>query len=178
MLLCSPARSWLSSRHCPVVDVGQQVRLEPHILHPEEALSQFLNGLSGAGAIVSFVGVARPTNRRGEQIDCLFLDHYPGMTEQSLKRIAKDAANRFSISNLLVVHRCGLVRPGEAIVFVAAASSHRRTAFLAADYLMDRLKTDAAFWKREDQVSGSNWIEPTDQDHADRARWEEMHVGN
>ena len=82
-------------------------------------------------------------------------------------------AARFDVSDLLVVHRCGDVAAGEAIVFVAASSPHRRAAFLAADYLMDRLKTDAAFWKREDGVDGSRWIEPTGQDQADRKRWSE-----
>ena len=71
-----------------------------------------------------------------------------------------------------VVHRCGAIAPGEAIVFVAAAAVHRRAAFEAVDYLMDRLKTDALFWKREDGVDGPRWIEPTGGDRADRARWD------
>jgi molybdopterin synthase catalytic subunit len=70
-----------------------------------------------------------------------------------------------------VLHRCGAIAPGEPIVFVAAAAAHRRAAFDAVDYLMDRLKTEAVFWKREDAVDGSRWIEPMDCDRADQARW-------
>jgi molybdopterin synthase catalytic subunit len=80
---------------------------------------------------------------------------------------------RFDVTAVKIVHRHGEVRPGEAIVFVAAASVHRRAAFEAADYMMDRLKTEAVFWKREDAVDGSRWIEPTDADRFERARWSE-----
>jgi molybdopterin synthase catalytic subunit len=101
----------------------------------------------------------------------LFLDSYPGITEASLEAIAQDALDRFAVSAVCLVHRCGRIAPGEPIVFAAAAALHRRAAFEAADYLMDRLKSYAAFWKREDGVGGSNWIEPTAGDRADRARW-------
>jgi molybdopterin synthase catalytic subunit len=81
------------------------------------------------------------------------------------------SAERFGVEAVRIVHRCGEIAPGEAIVFVAAAAAHRRAAFDAVDYLIDRLKTDALFWKREDGVDASSWIEPTDADRADRARW-------
>ena len=90
-----------------------------------------------------------------------------------MEEIAQGAAHRFGLIAARVVHRCGLIAPGEAIVFVAAAAAHRRAAFEAADAMMDRLKTDAVFWKREDAVDGSRWIEPTAKDRADRARWSE-----
>lgn len=153
--------------------MGERVRLEPYRLVPDVELRAFLGRAEdeGAGAVVSFVGIARPNDRNGTPITGLHLDHYPGMTEGTLAAIAADAAGRFEVSDLLVIHRCGDVAAGEAIVFVAAAAAHRRAAFLAADYLMDRLKTDAAFWKREDGVDGSRWIEPTGQDQADRKRW-------
>jgi molybdopterin synthase catalytic subunit len=102
----------------------------------------------------------------------LFLDHYPEVTEASLVSIANDAENRFPGTSTRVVHRCGMVRAGEPIVFAAASADHRRDAFRAADYLMDRLKTEAAFWKREDTATGSRWIEPTAGDHHDRSRWD------
>ncbi|SFS88861.1 molybdenum cofactor biosynthesis protein MoaE [Brevundimonas viscosa] len=133
-------------------------------------LGLFLGGRQGDGAVVTFVGLARDSAVDGP-VSGLYLDHYPGFTERSLETIAADAARRFAISDIHVVHRCGGVRPGEAIVFVAVAAPHRRAAFEAADYLMDRLKTEAAFWKREDGPDGSRWIEPTDNDRADRARW-------
>ena len=147
------------------------VRVAPDILRPDAELAGFLERLSGEGAVASFVGLARGIAKDGSGVSELFLDHYPGMTETSIEAIANDALRRFDVSNVLVVHRCGSLEPGEAIVVVAAASLHRRAAFLAADYLMDRLKTEAAFWKREDTADGSRWIEPTDDDRADRARW-------
>ena len=146
-------------------------RLEPDRLRPDRELEEFLRRLSGDGAVVSFVGIARPRDRDGGALTGLHLDHCPGMTEASLTGIVADAKRRFEVSDVAVVHRCGAVSPGGPIVFAAAAAPHRRSAFLAADYLMDRLKTDAAFWKREDGVNGSRWIEPTEGDRADRARW-------
>lgn len=146
-------------------------RLEMGPIRAEAELERFMAELKGAGAVVSFAGIARPTSASGEAVGGLFLDHYPGMTERSLETIAADAAERFEADEVLVVHRCGAVSPGEVIVFVAAASAHRRAAFLAADYMMDRLKSEAAFWKREEGVDGPRWIEPTDADRADLARW-------
>jgi molybdopterin synthase catalytic subunit len=121
--------------------------------------------------VVSFVGLARPLDREGRAVTGLFLDSCPGMTEASLEAIAGDALARFAVSAVRVVHRCGEIAPGEPIVFAAAAAPHRRPAFEAADYLMDRLKTDAVFWKREDGLDGSQWIEPSSADRQDRARW-------
>ena len=136
----------------------------------EAELAAFLGGRSGDGAVVAFVGLARDSSRAGP-VTGLFLDHYAGFTERSLEVIAADAHTRFPVSDVRVIHRCGDVAPGEAIVFVAVAAPHCRAAIEAADYLMDRLKTEAAFWKREDGPDGSRWIEPTDQDRADRQRW-------
>ncbi|WP_298746342.1 molybdenum cofactor biosynthesis protein MoaE [uncultured Brevundimonas sp.] len=137
---------------------------------PEAELAAFLAGRTVDGAVVAFVGLARDESRSGP-VTGLYLDHYPGFTERSLERMAADADARFAVSDIRVIHRCGEVAPGEPIVFVAVAAPHRRAAFEAADYLMDRLKTEAAFWKREDGPDGPRWIEPTDQDRADRQRW-------
>lgn len=134
-------------------------------------LEAFLHGRTGDGAVVSFTGLARGTSRTGEPVTRLRLDWYPGMTERSLQTIAEAGAARFEVSDLLVVHRCGEVLPGETIVFVAAAAPHRRRAFLAADHLMDRLKTEAAFWKWEEGPGGGRWIEPADGDRVDTERW-------
>ena len=147
------------------------VRLEPGALNPAEELERFIASLAGDGAVVSFVGLARPAGAAGETVAGLFLDAYPGMTEKSLETIAADALAKFAISAVHIVHRCGAVAPGAAIVFAAAAAPHRRAAFEAADYLMDRLKTDAAFWKKEQRLDGPEWIEPSEADRADRARW-------
>jgi molybdopterin synthase catalytic subunit len=147
------------------------VRLEPGELRPAEELERFIAGRAGDGAIVTFVGLARPADAAGEKVTGLFLDAYPGMTEKSLDLIAADALGRFAVSAVYVVHRCGDIAAGAPIVFAAAAAPHRRAAFEAADYLMDRLKTDAAFWKREQKLDGPAWIEPTEADRADRGRW-------
>jgi molybdopterin synthase catalytic subunit len=146
-------------------------RLEEDVLAPPEELAGLLEQAEGDGAIVSFSGIARPKSKTGRAVDRLVLERHPILTEQSLQEIAVSAAQRFDVSHVRIVHRCGQVRPGEPIVFAGAASAHRRAAFDAADYLMDRLKTDAVFWKREVGEAGSEWIEPTETDYADRDRW-------
>jgi molybdopterin synthase catalytic subunit len=150
--------------------MANTARLSQDPLITEAELQAVLGDRTGDGAVVAFVGLARDTSRAGP-VTGLYLDHYAGFTERSLEVIAADAGARFEVSDIRVVHRCGEVAPGDAIVFVAVAAPHRRAAFEAADYLMDRLKTEAAFWKREDGPDGSRWIEPTDQDRADRQRW-------
>ena len=146
-------------------------RLQPEPFDPAAELDGFLKGRTEDGAVVSFVGLARSRATGGQSVQTLFLEHYPGMTEQSIQDIADAGAARFEVSDVLVVHRCGEISPGEAIVFVATASRGRGDAFAAADYLMDRLKTEAAFWKREDGPDQSRWIEPTEVDVQRRARW-------
>jgi molybdopterin synthase catalytic subunit len=146
-------------------------RLAEQPLDAEAEFARFLRGLSDEGAVVSFVGLARPRSGAGNTVARLFLDYHPRLTEKSLNEIAEAAADRFDVTAVKVVHRCGEVAPGQPIVFVAAASAHRRAAFEAADYMMDRLKTEAVFWKREDASDGARWIEPTDADRAERKRW-------
>jgi molybdopterin synthase catalytic subunit len=147
------------------------VRLSDNPFAPERELAELGATLNGEGAVVSFVGLARPASTAGTAVQGLFLDHHPRLTERSLVEIGEAAAARFDVTAIWIVHRCGAVRPSEAIVFAAAAAAHRRAAFEAADYLMDRLKTEAVFWKREDRADGAEWIEPTPGDHRDRARW-------
>lgn len=147
-------------------------RLEEHCLNPAVELEEITRGAAGDGAVVSFVGLARGVTKAGDKVEKLVLERHPRLTVASLEGIASDAAARFEITHVRVVHRCGDIRPSEPIVFAAAAAAHRRAAFEAADYLMDRLKTEAVFWKREEGPSGSKWIEPTEDDYADRGRWE------
>ena len=148
-----------------------EAHLEPGKLDPQRELAALLAVATDEGAVVSFVGLARPSDAEGGAVDRLILDHHPRLTEKSLQEIASEARDRFAVSHVRVVHRCGDVPAGEAIVFAGAAARHRRAAFEAADYLMDRLKTDAMFWKKEVGEAGSTWIEPTEQDLSDRARW-------
>ena len=149
------------------------VRLVAGPLSAPAELKAFLAGRTGDGAVVSFTGLARGVARDGSVVDALRLDWYPGLTEGSMHDIAGAAAARFPVRDLVVAHRCGDIVPGETIVFVAAAAAHRRAAFEAADYLMDRLKTEAAFWKRETGPAGARWIEPVDEDRAAVARWKD-----
>ena len=147
-------------------------KLEERSFDPAAELAELMHTCKGAGAVVTFVGLARAKSRAGDKVDVLVLDHHHQLTAKSLQSIAAAAAERFAISHTRVVHRCGRMRCGDPIVFVGVASPHRRAAFEAADYLMDRLKTEAVFWKREEGESGTNWIEPTETDYADRRRWE------
>src|SRR4051812_30663369 len=145
--------------------------LEAQALDPQLELAELMEQARGDGAIVSFVGLARPESSDGNAIDALVLEHHATLTRQSLQEIAVACAERFDISHVRVVHRCGTVPAGEPIVFAGAASLHRRAAFDAADYLMDRLKTEAVFWKREVGDAGSTWIEPSEADVTERERW-------
>jgi molybdopterin synthase catalytic subunit len=147
-------------------------RLEEHRLDPAAELEAITGVAGGDGAIVSFVGLARNAAHEGQEVKKLVLEHHPHLTMASLEEIASAATARFEVSHVRVVHRCGDIPSGEPIVFAAAAAGHRRAAFEAADYLMDRLKTEAVFWKREEGPSGKRWVEPTEADYADRDRWE------
>jgi molybdopterin synthase catalytic subunit len=140
---------------------------------PDRELARFVSGLAEAdpGAVANFVGIARAHTVSGDPITGLFLDHHPRLTQASLEDIANAAVRRFAISDALIVHRCGEMAPGEPIVLAAAAAAHRRAALTAVDYMMDRLKSEAVFWKREDGPAGSQWVEPTDQDRKDLSRW-------
>jgi molybdopterin synthase catalytic subunit len=149
-----------------------RARLEVGPFDPSAELARLVEAASNDGAVVSFVGLARPQSKDGANVDRLVLEHHPRLTLKSLEDIAVEAAERFDVSQVRVVHRCGEIGAGEPIVFAAAASAHRRAAFEAADYLMDRLKTEAVFWKREEGPAGASWIEPTEADYADRGRWE------
>jgi len=145
--------------------------LEADTLDPQFELAELTEAARGDGAIVTFVGLARSESREGNAVDAVVLDHHQTLTRQSLEQIAVACGERFDVSHVRVVHRCGTVPAGEPIVFAGAASIHRRAAFDAADYLMDWLKTEAVFWKREVGDAGSEWVEPTKADFADRDRW-------
>ena len=148
------------------------VRLASERFEPTAELAELTRCATGDGAVVSFIGLARIVTKAGDPLDTLVLDNHPRLTTKSLQDIASDAAKRFGVSHVHIVHRGGQITPGEPIVFAGASSTHRRAAFEAADYLMDRLKTEAIFWKREEGANGSSWIEPTEADYADRGRWE------
>jgi molybdopterin synthase catalytic subunit len=123
------------------------------------------------GAVASFVGVARDRND-GATVSTLALEHYPGMTEKAIEAIVEQAKARWAVHDLLVIHRIGELRPLDQIVLVVATSSHRGDAFAACQFVMDYLKTEAPFWKRESTPQGERWVEARDSDEAARSRWE------
>jgi len=127
-------------------------------------------GRKDVGALVTFTGLCRD---EAGTLAALELEHYPGMAEAELTRIAGEAAERWPLTGLTVIHRFGKIAPGHNIVLVIAASSHRRAAFQAADFLMDYLKTRAPFWKKEHPTEGGTgaWVEAKTEDDTDAARW-------
>lgn len=137
-------------------------------LDPGALLTSFCLGRLDVGGVVSFTGLAR-----GEagQVTALELEAYPEFTEAWMTELAITARNRFSLQDVGIVHRIGLIAPGEAIVFVAAAARHRRNAFEGADFLMDHLKSQAPFWKKQHGPGGEHWIEPGSIDYQDLERW-------
>ena len=146
------------------------IRVQAEPFEPDAELAAFIAGVKGAGAVASFVGLVR-SETAGEKVAGLELDHYPALTEKAIAVIGEDARARFELAGLVIIHRYGAMAPGQPLVFVAAAAAHRRAAFDAVDYVMDRLKTEAPFWKREHGPDGPRWIEARDTDLKDRARW-------
>lgn len=128
----------------------------------------FAAGRNDMGAIVTFAGVVRDS---GGVLGAMEIEHYPGMTEKALSDIAEKAAQRWSLGDVLVIHRYGLLHPGERIMMVATASAHRKDAFEAAEYLMDYLKSRAPFWKKEQSAGGESWVAAKDEDEAALDRW-------
>ncbi|MES2759618.1 MAG: molybdenum cofactor biosynthesis protein MoaE [Pseudomonadota bacterium] len=122
------------------------------------------------GAVVSFVGAVRDMND-GASVAEMELEHYPGMTEQSLRRIVDDACARWPLAGALVVHRVGALRPTEQIVLVACSAAHRGEAFAACEFIIDYLKTDAPFWKKEQTPDGARWVDARVTDEAAMAKW-------
>lgn len=123
------------------------------------------------GAIVSFVGTVRGESG-GKRLARMTLEHYPGMTERELARIETEAAKRWPLTGSLIVHRVGALLPGEQIVLVLTASAHRHAAFEAAEFIMDFLKSDAPFWKKEETADGSSdWVSCRVSDAAAKQRW-------
>jgi molybdopterin synthase catalytic subunit len=128
-------------------------------------------GRPDIGAVVAFTGFCRD---EGGRLSALELEHYPGMAEAELARILSDAEARWPLCGVTIIHRFGAIRPGEQIVLVLTAASHRRAAFEAAEFLMDYLKTRAPFWKREHLADGriGPWVEATAKDDEAASRWE------
>ena len=122
------------------------------------------------GAVASFIGVVRDLNE-GDHVAEMTLEHYPGMTEKALEKIVAEARSRWDFYDALVVHRVGILKPGDQIVLVMVTGAHRGEAFEACEFLMDYLKTRAPFWKKERTADGARWVEARDSDDAAADRW-------
>ena len=128
-------------------------------------------GRTDIGAIVTFTGTMRDTSR-GQTLDAMTLEHYPGMTEAELSRIESEAHARWPLQASLIIHRYGTLKPGDNIVLVITASEHREPAFRAAEFLMDYLKSHAPFWKSESGPHGKRWVGAEADDAAALSRWD------
>ncbi|MFL6820387.1 MAG: molybdenum cofactor biosynthesis protein MoaE [Bradyrhizobium sp.] len=146
------------------------VRIQQADFDIAREISALTKGRTDIGAVVSFSGVCRGTEG-GETIAALTLEHYPGMAEAEITRHAETAMSRWPLTGVTIIHRVGRIAPGENIVLVLTASQHRQAAFQSAEFLMDYLKANAPFWKREESAAGTSWVDARGHDDAAVARW-------
>lgn len=152
--------------------MARDVRLLTEPFNPAQFVGPFTNAHPGLGGVCTFVGEVRSD----DDVEALELLHYAPMTLAGMERLADTAIDRFGLMGMLIVHRSGVMHPGEPIVLVSAAARHRRGAIDAVDFAMDHLKSDSWFWKRELRGGVWTWIEPRAADHADLARWAKSEV--
>ena len=147
------------------------VRLQREEFDAAAEAAALTRGRTDIGALVTFTGICRGAES-GEPIAALTLEHYPGMAEAEIGRHVEQAKARWPLMGVTVIHRYGRIAPGENIVLVVTASSHREAAFAAAEFLMDYLKTRAPFWKQVEAATGKTWVEAKEADDAAAARWQ------
>lgn len=145
-----------------------RVQEEPFIL--DALISELTISDASVGAVVSFLGIAREMNN-SSSVSSLWLEHYPGMTESSIADMVELAKSRFDVKRIAVVHRYGHFSPTDLIVAVVVTSAHRGEAFSACEFLMDYLKVQAPFWKKEQTPSGSHWVEARQSDDLAAEKW-------
>lgn len=131
---------------------------------------ELLAGRIDVGAIASFIGLVR--DLEGDPLVHMELEHYPGMTEKALQGIAEKALERWQIADLAIIHRVGALKPADQIVMVSVLSAHRGDAFAACEFIMDYLKTEAPFWKKESSEQGSRWVEARKSDLFAQKKWD------
>ena len=150
------------------------IRIQTDDFDIGQELKKISSGDDGIGAVCSFVGLVRDFSGSGddEKISSMTLEHYPGMTEKQLAKIENDARSRWQLSDVLIIHRIGKLAPKDQIVLVMTASMHRDAAFDAARFIMDFLKTQAPFWKKEETGSGHKWVEAKSSDAGNAKGWE------
>jgi molybdopterin synthase catalytic subunit len=148
-----------------------EVAVQTEDFDPVSQQRELLAGNTAAGAVASFVGLVR--SDASSPVLMLELEHYPGMTERSIRQILEQASGRWDLLGARVVHRVGRLTPGDQIVYVGVASAHRGHAFAACEFIMDFLKTEAPFWKKETTPTGTRWVDARCSDGQARERWEE-----
>ncbi|KAF1020387.1 MAG: Molybdopterin synthase catalytic subunit [Paracidovorax wautersii] len=148
-----------------------QIRIQPEDFDLSTEVAQLRADNGQVGAVVSFVGTVRDRND-GSAVSSMALEHYPGMTEASIAEMVERARVRFGLLAVRVIHRVGLLQPHEQIVLVAAAAAHRGEAFAGCEFIMDYLKTDAPFWKKEQTPEGARWVDARESDETARRKWE------
>lgn len=149
-----------------------EIRVQAGDFDVSAEIAALTDGRADIGGVASFIGLCRD---EGGALSALELEHYPGMAEQAIRAIAEQAITRFSLSAILALHRFGKIAPGSNIVLVAAAAPHRHAAFEGAEFLMDYLKTEAPFWKKEHRADGTSgdWVSAKDADDSARDRWKQ-----
>jgi len=150
--------------------VRTEVRVQVEDFDLGSEIARLREGDARIGAVVSFVGTVRDLNE-GARVAELELEHYPGMTEKSLEDIVAQARERWPLYGALVIHRIGPMKPLDQIVLVACTAAHRGEAFAACEFIMDYLKTDAPFWKKEQTPEGARWVDARTSDDSAKARW-------
>jgi len=140
--------------------------------HMDQEYQRLLDASSSPGAIVTFCGLVRDFSG-GQAVTAIELEHYPGMTEKVLQKIVDEARDRWELDQVRIIHRVGKLAANEPIVFVGVSSSHRAAAFSACEFIMDFLKTQAPFWKKEFTPDGSYWVEAKESDESAAQRWKD-----
>jgi molybdopterin synthase catalytic subunit len=146
------------------------IRIQEADFEIAREIAALTRGRTDTGAVVTFSGICRGSED-GNSIAALTLEHYPGMAEAEIARHVETAMTRWPLTGASVIHRVGRIAPGENIVLVLTASEHRQAAFAAAEFLMDYLKANAPFWKREESAAGETWVEARHHDDEAAARW-------
>jgi molybdopterin synthase catalytic subunit len=148
------------------------IRIDSEPFDPNREVDLLRADNPSIGAVVSFIGLMRDLND-GDHVDHLFLEHYPGMTEKALEKIVSIASERWTLEGCRVVHRVGALNPTDPIVLVVVASSHRKEAFDACEFIIDYLKTQAPFWKKESTDKGERWVDARESDDEAIRQWSE-----
>ncbi len=147
------------------------IRLQREDFDAAAEAAKLSRGRTDIGAVVTFSGICRD-HEAGHGVQALTLEHYPGMAEEEIARHVEEAKKRWPLLGVTVIHRYGRLLPGDNIVLVVTASTHRQAAFAAAEFLMDYLKTRAPFWKQEQRIDGAAWVDAKEADDAAAERWD------